>query len=54
MENAKLEKLKCDILGDFQTLCWRQKKEYVMASKIELLPSVVYCVKLQDIFVCLM
>ena len=21
MENAKIEKLKCDILGDFQTLC---------------------------------
>ena len=21
MENAKMEKLKCDILGDFQTLC---------------------------------
>ena len=56
VENAKLEKLKCDILGDFQTLCWRQKTqtEYVKASKIELLPSVVYCVKLQDIFVCLM
>ena len=31
-----------------------KKKEYVKASKIELLPSVVYCVKLQDIFVCLM
>ena len=21
MENAKIEKFKCDILGDFQTLC---------------------------------
>ena len=23
VENAKIEKLKCDILGDFQTLCAR-------------------------------
>ena len=23
MENAKIQKFKCDNLGDFQTLCWR-------------------------------
>ena len=26
MESAKIEKLKCDILGDFQTLCTHTKK----------------------------
>ena len=25
VENAKIEKLKCDILGDFQTLCGERK-----------------------------
>ena len=29
VENAKIEKLKCDILGDFQTLCSR----FVVAQK---------------------
>ena len=28
VENAKLEKFKCDILGDFQTLCYWVKKSH--------------------------
>ena len=27
-ENAKIEKFKCDILGDFQTLCYTLLKKY--------------------------
>ena len=33
VENAKIEKLKCDILGDFQTLYWgAYNLQYLMDS----------------------
>ena len=32
MENAKIEKFKCDILGDFQTLCIGQDRQNVAAA----------------------
>ena len=28
-KNAKIEKLKCDILGDFQTLCVRKQSIFI-------------------------
>ena len=31
MEYAKIEKLNCDILGDFQTLCLQANKESQMS-----------------------
>ena len=34
MENAKIEKLKCDILGDFQTLCTVHNSDLVLTSRI--------------------
>ena len=38
MENAKIQKLKCDIMGDFQTLCqgadWTNKETKIVAKKL--------------------
>ena len=33
-ENAEIQKFKWDILGDFQTLCWRRKKSHLISFNV--------------------